>query len=496
MIDAQTRADIRRLFFAEHFTVNAIAEAVGVHHDTVRRAIEADRFVSTPRVVKSRLDPYLPFLIDTLDRYPRIRSTRLLLMLRDRGYTGSVQQLRRVVRRHRPRKDKAFLALTFLPAEQVQVDWGDFGTLQVGRAVRRLSCFVMTLSYSRRMYARFTLDQTLATFLACHVQAFRDFGGVPRVALYDNLKSAVLERVGDAIRFHPALLELAGHFHFRPVAANVAAGWEKGRVESSIRYLRSSYAEARHYRDLSDANAQLRRFLDEVANVRSWVQDRTRTVDEAFREERPRLLPLPEHAPNTSHVQVARSGKQPYVRFDLNDYSIPHRLVHRPLTLVADEHLVRVIDGKDVVARHGRTYDRGARVEDPAHFADLLAERKKAIVPKAQDRLRAALPQVDKLFDLLALRGENLGNNVAHLVRLLETHDTDDVREAVREALERQTPRATSVASILDRRLAARRLPPAVTVQLPDDPRVRNLRVVSHDPATYDGLLDRPKETQ
>ncbi|MGH8628369.1 MAG: hypothetical protein ACREYC_24920 [Gammaproteobacteria bacterium] len=51
-------------------------------------------------------------------------------------------------------------------------------------------------------------------FLRGHVGAFTFFNAVPRVLLYDNLKSAVLERVGEAIRFHPTLLELAAHYHF------------------------------------------------------------------------------------------------------------------------------------------------------------------------------------------------------------------------------------------------------------------------------------------
>jgi transposase len=262
MITPEVRAEIRRLFYAEHFAVNTIVETLGIHRDAVNGAIGNHRFVASPAIRRSQLDPYVSFIKDTLEKHPKIRSSRLLLMLKDRGYQGSVQQLRRVVRKIRPAQATAYLALTTLPGEQGQVDWASFGTLQVGRAQRKLSCFVMVLSYSRRVFARFTFDQTLASFLAGHVDAFRDHQGVPRVLLYDNLKTAVLERVGRAIRFHPALLELAGHYHFRPEPCTVAAGWEKGRVERAIQYIRTSFADARHYRDLDDANRQLRKWLD------------------------------------------------------------------------------------------------------------------------------------------------------------------------------------------------------------------------------------------
>ena len=91
----------------------------------------------------------------------------------------------------------------------MQVDWGHFGKIQIGRAERALMAFVMVLSWSRRIFLRFYLNQRMESFLRGHVAAFSAFQGVPRVALYDNLRSAVLERRGEAIRFHPRLLELA-----------------------------------------------------------------------------------------------------------------------------------------------------------------------------------------------------------------------------------------------------------------------------------------------
>lgn len=81
-------------------------------------------------------------------------------------------------------------------------------------ARRPLVAFVMVLSYSRRIFLRYFLDARMHSFLRGHAEAFAAFGGCPRVLLYDNLKSAVLERIGDAIRFNPELLEFAAHHAF------------------------------------------------------------------------------------------------------------------------------------------------------------------------------------------------------------------------------------------------------------------------------------------
>jgi len=158
----------------------------------------------------SMLDPYKGLVGEILKDHPRLLATRMFGMLRDRGYPGSVVQLRRYVKTVRPQRAEAYLRLQTLPGEQAQVDWGHFGPIRVGPTVRSLSGFVLVLSWSRACYARFALDQTLESFLRGHVEAFTALQGVPRTILYDNLKSVVLERVGDHIRFHPRLLDTRG----------------------------------------------------------------------------------------------------------------------------------------------------------------------------------------------------------------------------------------------------------------------------------------------
>ena len=192
MISPEQRAEIRRLYYAEHWRIGTTATTLGVHHDTVRQAIETERFIRPGAQIRpSALDPYKPFLLATLEQYPRLRATRLHEMLRVRGYPGSAVQVRRWVRTVRPAaRAEAYLRLETLPGEQGQVDWGNFGAFPIGRARRELSCFVLVLSWSRAVYARFALDQTLESFLRGHVEAFRALQGVPRTLLYDNLKAS------------------------------------------------------------------------------------------------------------------------------------------------------------------------------------------------------------------------------------------------------------------------------------------------------------------
>ena len=493
MISDELHARIRRLYYAEHWKVGTIAAEVGVHHETVQSAIGTDRFVSRGRVTSSMLDPYKPFIAETLEKHPKLRATRLYQMIQGRGYEGSVVQLRKYVRKVRPAgKREAYLRLSTLPGEQAQVDWASFGTIKIGRAKRRVSCFVLVLSWSRGMFARFYLDQTMESFLVGHVQGFTCLGGVPRGVLYDNLKSAVLERQGDHIRFHPRLLELAGHYHFAPRPCAPARGNEKGKVERTIQYIRHSFFEARRFSSLEDLNAQLDTWIRDVAHARPVPGDPDRRpVRLALEEERARLLPLPEHPFPSELVQPIASGKTPYIRFDLNDYSIPHGLVKKPLTLVASNTVVRILDGTEEVARHARSYDRGQVIEERSHIDALAEQKRHAHELRGRDRLRQSCPHADAFIEALALRGSPLGRTTTRLIVLLDRVGALDLDKAIAEAYSRGALSAQSVAHILEQERRARGAPPPLEHVLPDDPRVRDLRVEPHRLADYDTLAHR-----
>ncbi|MGH7322092.1 MAG: Mu transposase domain-containing protein, partial [Candidatus Rokuibacteriota bacterium] len=287
-------------------------------------------------------------------------------------------------------------------------------------------------------------------------------------------------------------LELAGHYHFAPQPCAVARGNEKGRVERFIGFLRHAFFAARSFGSVADRNTQLARWIAEVAHARPVPGRREQRVADALAEEQPRLLPLPEHPFPGDLLRAVSSGKTPYLRFDGNDYSIPHTLVRRPLTLVASEHVVRVLDGSTEVARHARSYDRGQRVEDDAHLAALVAEKRRAHDLRGRDRLRHACPHADAFLDALARRGELLARHTTALLRLLDQYDPGELDAALADALARDTLSAWAIAHRLDQRARARRTPPPVPVLLPADPRVRDLRVTPHRLADYDGLLTGP----
>ena len=225
-------AKILRYHFVEEWRTGTIATQLNIHHSVVDRVLSQAGLPKVDRTSRvSIIDPYLPFIIETLNEFPTLTAARLYGMVKQRGYVGGPSHFRQRISELRPRKHpEAYLRLKTLPGEQAQIDWGHFGHVQIGKAKRPLMAFVMVLSWSRQIFLRFYLNQQMESLLRGHVDAFELFQGSPKVCLYDNMKTAVLERHGDAIRFHPTLLTLSSHYHFEPRAAAVARGNEKAEL--------------------------------------------------------------------------------------------------------------------------------------------------------------------------------------------------------------------------------------------------------------------------
>lgn len=359
------------------------------------------------------------------------------------------------------------------------MDWGHFGHLAIGRARRPLMGFVTVLSHSRQIFRRFFPDARMENFLRGHAGAFA-WGGVPRVLLYDNLKSAVLERRGDAIRFHPTLLGFAGHCRFEPRPVAVARGNEKGRVERAIRYVRDAFFAARGFTDLDDLNAQAEAWCAGLAADRRCPDTPERSVRKVFAEEAGCLMALPDNpVPLLERVAVP-VGKTPYVRFDLNDYSVPHDHVRRMLTVLADPHEVRIVDGAELLACHRRSYDKGAQVEDAAHLQALVDNKRAAPQHRATDRLAQAVPASQALLARAAERGASLGAVAAALLRLLDRTSAADLQAAVLEALARNVPHPNAVRLALERCRRQHGDAPPVALALPAHVQARDAPAQPH----------------
>ena len=350
--------------------------------------------------------------------------------------------------------------------------------------MRALWAFVLVLSWSRAMWAELVFDLTAASLCRSLVRAAQALGGCPRQWLFDNPKTVVLERHEDAVRFHPALLALAGRLHVQPRVCAVRRPQHKGKVERSIRSLRDGFFDGRTITDIEQGNRALGDFIERVVLQRRHPRFAERTVAECLAEEKQKLLALPTPPPATHLVLPVRADKTAFVRFDCNQYSVPWKHAERMLTLVADDLEVRVVDAAEEVASHRRRWGKGEWVEERAHRAGLVEQRRKAGEAKGRDALRSAAPGFDKLCARWVEAGRNIGSMTARTLKLYELYGADLFASAVEEMLARDTHDIGALAHLCEQRRRARALPVPVEVKM--SAHVNDREVVPHSLGSYD----------
>jgi transposase len=493
----EIESEVIRLSKAEKWKIGTIAEQLQIHHGVVERILTRNEIpvVAKRKRRKSIFDKYLPFVESVLAKYPKLTAARLYQMTKDRGYLGGSDHFRHMLSKHRPRKlPEAYLRLRTLPGEQAQVDWGYFGKIKIGNTERPLFGFVMVLSWSRQIFLKFYTGLATAHFLQAHVDAFTQWNGVPRELLYDNLKSAVLERIGDSIRFNPRLLAFAAHYKYAPKPVAVARGNEKGKVERAIQYIRHSFFEAGKWDDLEDLNQQASKWCREIAGERKCKEDESKTVQEAFESEQSSLIKLPDNEFPVHEVVVASVGKTPYVRFDLNDYSVPFQYVRQQVTVMANSDWVTITDGTKEIAKHKRCFEKSRQIENKEHIEELVERKKKAKRGKGLNTLTCAAPSASELFKKAAERGHAMGGMTAKLLSLLELYGPKELEEAIATVLKSDASHCSDVAMELEKRRRRKGLLPPIAIQLPKDARLTNMVVKPHSLASYDNLFKKENE--
>ena len=305
-----------------------------------------------------------------LAKYPDLSAVRIReeIARGPQGYTGSASMLRRYLRQIRPARGRVYQEVHYDPAQAMQVDWGECGTVQVGSTRRKVSVFVAVLCYSRLIFIEFTLSQRKAEFYRGLVNALTFFGGSPRNLIFDNLKAAVLNGSGRHACFHPEFLALCGYFCLQPVACARRDPESKGMVEGGVRYVKHNALAGRADELLrfEDYLALAPYWRDQVANVRLHETTRERPIDR-FQQERALLRPLPAIPFDTDEVVPVVVSPHARIAFDGNRYSAPPQFVRKPLTLRANRDEVRLLHEGQVVAQHVRSYERGQLLVLPEH---------------------------------------------------------------------------------------------------------------------------------
>jgi transposase len=484
MIDYETFCQIHDYHERQGLSIAQTARALGLHADTVAKWVKRARYEARRAPARaSRLDPFKGLIVRWLDTHP-YSAQQVFQRLREAGFSGGLTIVRDYVRAIRPPRREAYLKLHFAPGECAQIDWGEFGSINVGATRRRLSFFVMVLCYSRLMYVEFTVSQTMEHFLGCHQHAFAAIQGVPAKVMVDNLRSAVLQRLaGQAPLFNPRYADFARHFGFQIIACNVGRGNEKGRVENGVGYVKKNFLNGLELPEFSAINPAAQIWLDTIANVRMHAYTHRRPV-ELFAEERAHLQPLNALPYDIARIASVRASKQFRVTLDTNHYSIPAQYASRRVTLKAYPDRVCIYHQDQLIARHTRSYDRHQDIEDPDHPKALLAQRRNAREQRLLMRFLALSPGAQAYYQGLEQRRLNPRHHLRKIVALAEIYGDQALARAIEDGPAFHAFSCEYITNLLEMR--QRKLPEAAALTLTRNQDLLELEIEAPDLSAYE----------
>ncbi len=391
MLDVENRFMIKDLY-RKGVSISDIARQTGHDRKTVRKIATSPVLLErAPRPSRVRkLDPFVAYLEQRLADGVS-NANKLLVELRQRGYCGGRTQLKDWLQPRRPaRLPEPTLRFETEPGEQAQVDFAHFGTIQHHGRDQRLYAFLMTLGFSRMLFVCFSVSCDWVAFLRGHLAAFTYFGGIPRTVLHDNLKSAVLDRRGGQVHFHPRYLDFADYYGFTPRACQPYRAQTKGKVERSVQYVRGNFWPGLQIDGLDDLNTQAHHWLDTVANVRVHA---TTGVTPFSRLTAEGLAPITSRPPyDITPTLLRHSRRDGWVQYGGNAYAVPLDYAAQPLLLkLTDQDTVVITTPHGLhVAQHPLATTHGVQVGQPT-LPKPVAPQTRAVEP----RVRSAAPVVE-----------------------------------------------------------------------------------------------------
>src|ERR1700722_467003 len=489
--------ELHRLYWSERWPIRKIERQLNMGWKTIRKYLDAPAQDPLRRDRPSKLDPFKGNITEWLEKDPRVSAAVIEQKLRSLGYQGGHSIIRQYVRGARPEPPKrAFVRMEPPAGDRFEVDWGHFGALSYSGDSRKLYAFTLVDAHSRTLYVEFTHSQSFGTFARCHTHAFDALGGVAREIAYDNLATAVVEHDGRLIRFLPRFLGFARDHGFFPHACNPASGWEKGKIERAIGYLRQNFWPLREFTDLHDVNRQARQWLAEVANQRLHRETRERPVDR-FKAEA--LRPLPVIPYDHRDVVEALVHKDIRLQFDGNRFCVPHRYVGRRLTLKADSSSVTIYDRVNELVSYARCWRRGQTLGADRFEAEMADLRPAARRSRAQQRFFAVLDGICSQAMLeaylrdIADTDRALSRQLTELLELIRQYGPEPVADAIEKASAARAFGADYIANILRQQQSPRNAQPPLRLR---DPLLNDLVTDPLSLLEYDAfILDPGKES-
>ena len=359
-------------------TAGEIARKLEIDRRTVRKYIAHPEKINQPRKSApsvSIVDPYREQIAAYLKEDPEYRASWIYDRLKRCGYKGGYELVKRVVRAMKADlSQKAYIRFETEPAQQAQVDFGEFAVEQPDGTVKKYYLFALILGYSRMLYGELLERCDMVSFLEAHIRAFEALGGVPFEIVYDRMRNVFLRQLaGSNSEFTQSLVGLSVHYGFTPRVAPAYAPWVKGKIERPMDFVREGFWRGYPFTGLDAANRDLTSWLLEKSErIHGTTRER---VDLRFEREKPFLTALPPQPCDVSERITRTVRKDCTIQIDGNRYVLPHTLVGKKVLARRRHDNLRLFDNDVLVVTYTVPEEKGHLVQDKRFYEALRADK-------------------------------------------------------------------------------------------------------------------------
>jgi transposase len=403
--------------------------------NSVLRDTTAGEVIIPKKKRQSKLDPYKEFIAELLDKYHNITSQRLYERLKEKGYDGKTTILRDYLSSIRKAGSKTPLRLSETePGQRAAHDWSDYlvGFTSTGKT-ERVIFFSYILSYSRRQYIDVVDDKRQKTLLRALIGAFIYLDGVPREIRSDNQKACVDRWEVGQPAFNSRYLEFATHYRFRPLTITPGHPEENLKIERPFFYLERSFLNGREFRNMDDLKGQLKKWLNEVNDVRIHGTTKKRPID-MYIEEHPFLQPLPANHFDTSLMVQLVVNQESCVQWKGYLYVVPQQYMYEVCPVrITDDHLVVYSPAGEQVVTHP--------LAEPGQKERYVGVHQKTgrephlVIADVISRLKAFSPQMEDYIDQVKrYKPGSWRHHLKSLLAMKVNYRVEDILVAVRRA--------------------------------------------------------------
>ena len=369
-------------------------------------------------------------------------------LVRNHEFKGSYSCVRRYLQTLK--RTKPTVVLKYAPGEAAQVDFGSGPRFWEKDKEIKSWVFVMTLAWSRHMYAEIVLDHKIESWLGCHKRAFEFFEGVPEKVIIDNLRSAIVK----ACYYEPCVqrsyAEMASFYGFRISPCPVRDPQKKGRVESGVKYIKRNFLALREFKDLADANRQIKEWNKNYASERIHGSIKEKPIVRFEETEAGMLRSLPEHSWELSWWAKAKVHGNCHIQFEKSFYSVPYKYIHETVWIRTTEKTVEIYHNHDLIAMHIRSRRAGNYATCVEHYppeaTSYLMRDPQYCLKKAEKIGEACHELVMELFADKVLDKLRAAQGV---LRLKSKYGAKRLEEACKRALAYKSPTYKTVKQIL-----------------------------------------------